>query len=225
MPRFRPPSPALCVALVGLCVALGGTTWAATSLPVRSVGTEQLRRNAVTSPKVLNHSLTGADINSSTLGVVPAARTAAFATSAKSALTADAAGHATTADSAGIAYTTHSEAGITLPVSGAGQPLVTTVVAVLRVPAGSYVIMAKGQIDAFSSSAIVGCDLTAGSDKDTSFVQGGADNHFSEIISNSLVHAFAAAGTINLVCEDGLAPATLSQVRLTAFTVGSIAAS
>jgi hypothetical protein len=212
----------MCVALLGLSVALGGTTWAATSLPARSVGTAQLRQDAVVSSKVLNHSLTGADIKSSSLGTVPSARTAEFATSAKSALTADAAGHATTADSAGIPYTTHPGSLITLPVGAAGQPLTQTVVATLHVPAGNYVLMAKAQIDGFSSAAIVGCDLAAGTDKDTSFVQGGIDNHFSEIISNSLVHTFAAAGTVNLTCSDGLAPASLSQVRLTAVTVGSI---
>ena len=91
MPRLRTPSPALCVALLALFVALGGTTWAALSLPPNSVGTRQLMRDAVNGQKVRNHSLTGADIALSTLGAVPSARNAAHAASA------DLATHATAA--------------------------------------------------------------------------------------------------------------------------------
>ena len=50
------------VASIGLLVALGGTSVAAVSqLPARSVGTPQLKSNAVTSPKVLNRSLLAVD--------------------------------------------------------------------------------------------------------------------------------------------------------------------
>jgi|GEM_PF-4087940 len=51
-------------------VALGGTTYAFT-VPPDSVGTQQLKNHAVTAPKVALHSLTGAQIKSSTLGTVP----------------------------------------------------------------------------------------------------------------------------------------------------------
>jgi hypothetical protein len=50
--RFRAPSPALVISLIALFVALGGTTYAATSLPKNSVGTTQLKSGAVTPPKV-----------------------------------------------------------------------------------------------------------------------------------------------------------------------------
>ena len=46
------------VAFVALIVALGGTSYAATNLPARSVGTVQLRPGAVTDAKVAVHSLT-----------------------------------------------------------------------------------------------------------------------------------------------------------------------
>ena len=50
--KFR-PSPALVVASIGLLVALGGTSIAAiTNVPLLSVGTPQLKGNAVTSSKV-----------------------------------------------------------------------------------------------------------------------------------------------------------------------------
>ena len=51
------PSPALVVASLALTIALGGTSYAAVTLPRSSVGTAQLKRNAVTSVKVKNRSL------------------------------------------------------------------------------------------------------------------------------------------------------------------------
>jgi hypothetical protein len=105
--KQRRPSPALVISLIALFVALGGTGYAALSLPKNSVGTKQLKKNAVTgsknkknavtSSKVKNHSLTGADINLGALGTVPSASNAGHANVADSATNA---GHATTADSA-----------------------------------------------------------------------------------------------------------------------------
>ncbi|HEU0303854.1 MAG TPA: collagen-like protein [Gaiellaceae bacterium] len=58
----RRPSPAMIVASIALLVALGGTSFAAVSqLPRFSVGTPQLKSNAVTSPKVANRSLRAID--------------------------------------------------------------------------------------------------------------------------------------------------------------------
>jgi hypothetical protein len=51
-PRLRTPSPAFVVSLIALFVALGGTTYAATSLPKNSVGTNQLKNGAVTKQKI-----------------------------------------------------------------------------------------------------------------------------------------------------------------------------
>jgi hypothetical protein len=50
--KLRAPSPALVISLIALFVALGGTTYAATSLPRNSVGTAQLKNKAVTSAKL-----------------------------------------------------------------------------------------------------------------------------------------------------------------------------
>jgi len=55
--RLRAPSPALVIALIALFVALGGTTYAATSLPANSVGTKQIRNKAVTAAKINSHGL------------------------------------------------------------------------------------------------------------------------------------------------------------------------
>jgi hypothetical protein len=49
---MRRPSPAMVVALIALCVALGGGAYAAIKLPRNSVGTKQLKKGAVTPPKL-----------------------------------------------------------------------------------------------------------------------------------------------------------------------------
>lgn len=60
--RTSLPSPALVVASIALLVALGGTSYAAVTLPRNSVGPAQLRIGAVTSLKVRNASLRTVDL-------------------------------------------------------------------------------------------------------------------------------------------------------------------
>ena len=62
------PSPTIVIACLALLFALGGVSWAATVLPRNSVGTAQLKRNAVVSSKVKNHSLLRVDFKN---GKVP----------------------------------------------------------------------------------------------------------------------------------------------------------
>ncbi|MEI5673907.1 MULTISPECIES: hypothetical protein [unclassified Nocardioides] len=86
--RFTYANVASTLALV-LVLGGGGTAVAAGALAKNSVGSKQIRagavknpdlaRNAVTSTRVKNDSLTGADVKESTLGEVPSA---AFATTA-----------------------------------------------------------------------------------------------------------------------------------------------
>jgi hypothetical protein len=97
------PSPAMVIGGVALAIALGGTSYAAvTALPSNSVGTKQLKRNAVIGSKVKNDSLTGADVLESSLAKVP---TAANADNAAHASSADNATAATTATNATNATT------------------------------------------------------------------------------------------------------------------------
>jgi hypothetical protein len=65
---YRRPSPSMMVASVALLVALGGTSYAAIQLPANSVGTKQLKKNAVISKKVKNRSLKAIDF---ALGQLP----------------------------------------------------------------------------------------------------------------------------------------------------------
>jgi hypothetical protein len=67
----RRPSPSMVVACLALTVALSGASYAAVVLPLHSVGTPQLKRNAVKSPKVAFNTLKGVDIKESTLARVP----------------------------------------------------------------------------------------------------------------------------------------------------------
>jgi hypothetical protein len=67
----RRPSPATAIASAALLVALGGTSYAAATLPVNSVGTAQLRENAVVSTKVKNGSLLSVDFRAGQLPAGP----------------------------------------------------------------------------------------------------------------------------------------------------------
>src|SRR4051794_29114757 len=68
----RLPSPGTVLASVALLVALGGTAYAAGVLPANSVGTLQLRANAVTSSKVRDGSLRAVDFKPGQLPRGPA---------------------------------------------------------------------------------------------------------------------------------------------------------
>jgi hypothetical protein len=74
--RLSRPSPALIVAIIALIISMGGTGYAAFTLPNNSVATKQLKNGSVTAAKVKRHSLTGAQINMKKLGTVPTARDA-----------------------------------------------------------------------------------------------------------------------------------------------------
>jgi hypothetical protein len=63
------PSPALVISIVALSVAIGGSAYAALKLPKNSVGTKQIKANAVTSAKVKNRSLVAKDFKA---GQIPA---------------------------------------------------------------------------------------------------------------------------------------------------------
>src|SRR6476659_742408 len=84
------------VSTLCLFLVLGGGAYAATRLPKSSVGTSQLKANAVTGGKVKDHSLTGGEIN----GPVALAVNAGHAINADHAGTADSASHSSQADAA-----------------------------------------------------------------------------------------------------------------------------
>jgi hypothetical protein len=126
--RLRRPGGATLIACVALFVALGGTGYAAFSLPKNSVGSKQLKNNAVTTGKlkngavtagkIKNGAVTAGKINASGL-TVPTALHANSANSATNATNADNATHATTATNATNA-TTATNAATAATVTGQG---------------------------------------------------------------------------------------------------------
>ena len=65
--RLRRPSYAEIMSTIGVFIALGGVSYAAIKIPNNSVGTKQLKKNAVTSKKVKNRSLLAADFKAGQL--------------------------------------------------------------------------------------------------------------------------------------------------------------
>jgi hypothetical protein len=126
------PSPAMIVALLALVFSLGGTSYAAVALQANSVGTTQLQKGAVTTSKikkgavtgsrVKSDSLTGANILESTLGKVPAAKSADNASAlggyAASSLARVAFGSSSTSVTAGSTSVTIASVSITAPAAG-----------------------------------------------------------------------------------------------------------
>lgn len=76
LPRLHSGRYAAVTATLALVVALSGTSYAAVK-----IGTAQLKDNAVTSVKIKNGQVTGADVNEATLAVVPNSDTAVHARS------------------------------------------------------------------------------------------------------------------------------------------------
>jgi hypothetical protein len=100
------PSPAMVVALLALFVAMGGTGYAVTSLPRRSVGPAQLRKNAVRTDHIKAGSITTSKLAKTTLSSLRAPVAAPSVAGGPSAAAATASAtqdHVAYADRAGLA--------------------------------------------------------------------------------------------------------------------------
>jgi hypothetical protein len=97
---LRHPSAALIVSTIALIVALGGTSYAAFSLPKNSVGTKQLKNGAVTTNKIAKSVQVSDALRAYHANSADTATSANQATSAVSATIATTAGHASSADTA-----------------------------------------------------------------------------------------------------------------------------
>jgi hypothetical protein len=200
------------VALVALFVSLGGVSYGVATgfidsreIKNNTVATKDLKNNDVRSGDIRNNSLTGADVDESKLGKVASAATADSATTATTATSAGSAGFA------GKAFQVFRNEDFALPT---GSGAFTTVLS-LDVPAGTYLILGKGTLNNNgAASARSNCRTVAGADSDTQFV-GTSENARNDDVTpwtNSLVHTFAAAGTITLECE-GNATQLVAQFR------------
>lgn len=157
-------SPSTGVAMIALFVALGGVSYAAGQIGTAqikngavtakklkrdAVVTAKIKNDAVTGAKIRNDAVTGAKVAESTLGTVPSAATLA--------------GHGPAAfESKGFISETNVDP-VNLPSDA------VTEVAALALPAGTYLVLARGGINNNGPQVGVGqkCTLTAGGTEQT----------------------------------------------------------
>jgi hypothetical protein len=130
------------MATIAVFLALGGgAAFAATQvLPKNSVGSAQLKRNAVTGRAIRDGSIKGADVSEASLGKVPSAGRADRATladTATHAVSADSATRAATATSAATAGTATSAATATTAGNAGTVGGLSAAQLKLRCPAGT----------------------------------------------------------------------------------------
>jgi hypothetical protein len=116
------------------------------------------------------------------------------------------------------AYATYHDAAINMSLAE------TTVMKLSNLPAGSYVINAKGFFNVNSTNAVPTCKLIAGGDFDTtvSFTLNVAQVQVPW--SLQLVHTFASTGEVDLNCllGNGTNAITTAMNKITAVRVGAI---
>jgi hypothetical protein len=139
-------SPASCVAMVALFVALGGVSYAA----VGQIGTADIKNGAITKVKIKKDAVTGAKVKESSLGIVP------NAANAENAAKLD-----------GKVASAFESKGFSSPADDlANLPSNTnTTVATQSLPAGTYLVLARGGLNNNGgSNAAAGekCSLSAG---------------------------------------------------------------
>ncbi|MFN8110205.1 MAG: hypothetical protein U0Y82_10260 [Thermoleophilia bacterium] len=205
------PSASMIVAGTALAVALGGTGYAAVSLPRGSVGTAQLKRNAVTSAKVRDGSLTAADFAAGTVARGATGATGAVGPKGD-----------TGARGPSDVFT------VTRGSSTFSNAAYTTVTS-LTVPAGSFVIQASGDtyISAGTSSEWL-CRLNWPAS--TPPVQTGfVDSTTYTPIAITTIQTFTSSTQVDLQCVGarGSTAGTAGHinVRITALQVGTVTGS
>jgi hypothetical protein len=202
------PSPAMVVACIALAVALGGTSYAAITLPKNSVGTKQLKKNAVTSQKVKDNAITGADVRESTLRNVASA---------------------TVANAAFAAYQDYGE----IPLPTEEGPI-----AKLNISRpGKYVVSAKFEAFNNSGTANLAssCELSGGVGSpnggpggpiaidQVGFDVGNQPEDDQTIVALQGGRAFPAAGQVTLQCLDnGIGDVLARNIKVTATQVAQL---
>jgi hypothetical protein len=184
-------SPAMVVSIVALIAALGGTSYAAVTLPKNSVGSAQIKRggvkatdiagNAVSSSKVRDHSLLAKDFKA---GQLPAG--------AQGPRGANGANGAAAGFNDVVATRTLA--------TSTGEQTVAT----LNLAAGDYLLSAKLWLEDSGGSPVVpDCFLRAGGDSDESraFLEANGAGSNTAALPFDVSHTFAAAGAVTLTCN------------------------
>lgn len=226
-PRRRRISSAHVLSGLALFVALGGTSYAAVSLPKNSVGTTQLRKNAVASSDIRKNAVTSAKVRNGSLGVADLSRSAV--NSLRTPGPAGAQGPAGPAGGPGPAGPQgvpgpQGPAGIVEPQSIAAPSGVNLLadtshtVITLSVPPRRYVVQAK--LNLFSVGADqIDCELRANGVALDLIQWTPPGGNVRAPVSLQAVTP-TAAGTLDVRCHNGDATGSAFQRSLIAIPVG-----
>ena len=166
--RLRRPGGATLIACVALFVALGGTGYAAFSLPKNSVGSKQLKNKAVTTGKlkngavtagkIKNGAVTAGKINASGLTVPTAlhANSANSATNATNAITATNAATAATVTGQGTLASGKTEIGIVGGVFQNGPTVSSPLAVTVTFPVLAPVALTGSSIEVAPTASCTG---------------------------------------------------------------------
>jgi hypothetical protein len=206
------------VASLALFLALGGVGYAATQLPNNSVGTPQLKANAVTTGKVKNGTLLKADFKSGQLPKGPKGDKGAKGDPGAQGAKGDQGiqGPIGPSDAYAAFRNTISPPALTAST--------TTTLMTLSIPAaGNYAIFSKLPLDdANAGQRTHTCTLTAGSDTDATFVTTNGIGGWA--CNNEVVHTFTAPGVATLsVTTAGGSAVRAGDGKIIAVRVGSLA--
>jgi len=203
-------------ATVAIFLALGGVSWAVTTLPKNSVGSKQIKKNAVKSKKVKDGSLLSKDFKA---GQIPAGKQgppgAKGDTGAKGA-TGPSDAYASSATSASIHL---------------AGPFTASVVEQLSLPAGSYVVTGTATIDNAdnANTGTASCALITDPQSSFAFGRTGLDKNSTfddvRVVSMTGAVTLPAQTTVSYACSHSLGDSSnmdASSRYMTAIKVGSL---
>jgi hypothetical protein len=213
------PSPSMAVALLALGVALGGTSYAAITLPKNSVTSKQIKngqvkgkdigKNAVTSRKVKDFSLLAQDFKADQLPAGPKGDK----------------GDKGDLGPSNVIVRTHDSTVVLDPAPGPDTN--QTIVTMAGIPAGAYEFSAKTDAVNFSSPDFVRCAIVADSTQiGATTTRVGAGSGASLVASLPVIGGYQSATsfTARLRCshDTGMAGISVESSRLIATAVGAI---
>lgn len=213
---------ALAVALTAALPAVGASP---AQLAEKALGlAKKAKERAKKADKRARSAQSAATGAQSAAGGAQASADSARAAAARAQTTADSAASAATAARTS-ARQVHRNLGVDLP---SGVPL--TIATMSNVTPGSYVVMAKTDVFAGGPGAgVVQCEVNAGGDTDfaNTFLGDGTTTRevFEATLQASVVHTFAATGSITLRCTNNMpatATATAQETKIIAIKVGDI---
>jgi hypothetical protein len=202
-----------------------GICFGSTKLADRSVGASEISPGAVGTSEAAPNSLTGSDINEATLDEAVVQRRVTGGCAAGDSV------RAVNAD--GSVACNSGPAGFTTFANDTGQicDVNCTEATLHDIPAGTYLVVAKIDVDQFdnaASSTIVHCELVAGSDPqtdDVDFARFAIHDDDSPIatLPMQVVHTFPSTDNASINCDDaGEGNVSGRFARITAIRLGAL---